>query len=179
MFVLIIGPMFSGKTTELITQINKYKYSNINNIKKNMCFVKNIDDRYGITNKLVSHPKNINMDAIVITSLDDIKLKNYDIIGIDEGHFYDSNKLINIIKKIFKLKKILILTMLNGDYKQQPFINFGKICALASKIKYKKSSCRICNKPASFTTTNKNFENKNIIKSDDGKIFFPVCYEHI
>jgi len=50
---LIIGPMFSGKSTELITSVNRYKHKN----KKTMLVKFAQDNRYSEGDKVVTHDK--------------------------------------------------------------------------------------------------------------------------
>ena len=51
-FKLIIGPMYAGKSTELLRSINKYKILN----KKIVVINHIINNRYGST-KLITHDK--------------------------------------------------------------------------------------------------------------------------
>ena len=78
---LIIGPMFAGKTTEMIRIVNKYKYA-----KKRCLFIKHvIDDRYN--KKYITTHNKITEIATTATKLMNLDVSNYDVIGIDEGQF--------------------------------------------------------------------------------------------
>ncbi len=48
---LIIGPMFSGKSTELISTVKRYKYKN----KKTILVKYDKDNRYSSEDKVVTH----------------------------------------------------------------------------------------------------------------------------
>jgi len=79
---LIIGPMYAGKSTELIRIINRYKC-----LKKNIITINHIfNDRYG-TSGLSTHNKEVVYDCIILDKLKnlekDILLKN-DVIIIEE-----------------------------------------------------------------------------------------------
>jgi thymidine kinase len=91
---MIIGPMFSGKSTELINSVNRYKHKN-----KNTILVKYAQDtRYTEGAKVVTHDKYLffhlyfrqESPALTTSFLREIfdELMLYDVIGIDEGQFY-------------------------------------------------------------------------------------------
>jgi len=63
------------------------------------------------------------------------KLKQYDIIGIDEGQFFPD------LVELVLLKKIVIVAALNADYKMEPFPNVSKLISKADKIKLLKAYC--------------------------------------
>ena len=86
---LIIGPMFSGKSTELQRRIRRHL------IAKHDCVVvkHSRDTRYSV-DSMATHDKQL-ISAISTTSLDDIyeELSKHDIIGIDEGQFFPEVRL--------------------------------------------------------------------------------------
>lgn len=81
---LIYGPMFSGKSTELLRRIRRF------NIAKKSCAVVKykFDTRYA-DEEMATHDKQL-IKAIPATLLVDIypSLKKYDVVGIDEGQFF-------------------------------------------------------------------------------------------
>ena len=81
---LVLGPMFSGKSTELLRRIRRYRFA-----KKNCVVVKyKFDTRYS-KEEVSTHDKQL-MPAIPATTLEEIypALQKYDVIGIDEGQFF-------------------------------------------------------------------------------------------
>ena len=82
---LLLGPMFSGKSTRLIERIRKYVYKN-----KKTIMIKFIgDQRYTKKSEVVTHDL-VKYDSIECQNLADSfeVLKNYDVIGVDEGQFF-------------------------------------------------------------------------------------------
>ena len=78
---LIIGCMFSGKSTELIRLVNRYK-----SIGKNILTINHsLDQRYS-RNMIVSHSGS--KVAAMQTSILPAEIDEYDIIAIDEGQFF-------------------------------------------------------------------------------------------
>lgn len=150
---LIIGPMFSSKTSGLIMMVRRYVVA-----KKKCIVIKYIGDiRYTDKPKVVSHD-NISYQAIEcgknLSVLEHIS--EYDVIAIDEGQFFLD--LVTFCEKWANKGKIVIVAGLDGDFKREPF---GQICQLipkAEKIQKLKAICQKCYKDASFS--------KRIITSD-------------
>ena len=83
--IVIIGPMFSGKSTKLIEIINRYVYK-----KKKVIMLKfHMDTRYSEKDILVTHD-NREYPAIPVSEIGPMMdtIKDYEVIGIDEGQFY-------------------------------------------------------------------------------------------
>lgn len=126
-FDLILGPMFSGKTTELIRQANRYKQIG----KKVLAINHSSDQRYETSN-ICSHDLKKAEQTISVQSLEDIFLsyneeyKNADVIVIDEIQFFD-NLADHICHMVEKDGKKVIAGGLDGDFMQRPF---GETCDL-------------------------------------------------
>ena len=81
---LIIGPMFSGKSTELMRRIKRHI------IAKHDCIVvKYINDTRYAVNEMATHDKQF-LKATSSSKLEDIyeSLMAHNVIGIDEGQFF-------------------------------------------------------------------------------------------
>jgi len=79
---LIIGPMFSGKTTELLRIANRLKSINDNILLVNY----EEDKRYSSEN--ISTHNLIQMNCTFTKNLLNLKYDSYDIICINEGQFF-------------------------------------------------------------------------------------------
>ena len=78
---LIIGPMFAGKSTELLRRVRRNEIAG-----KKCLYVKYIQDtRYD--NSSISTHDNLKKQAVAVRDLSDLgdTWKKYDVIGIDEG----------------------------------------------------------------------------------------------
>ena len=113
---LILGPMFSGKTTRLIEVIRKYTYK----AKKTIMIKFYADQRYSEKSEVVTHDL-MKYDSIDCKNLRDSMeiLKKYDVIGIDEGQFFPD--LVEVCEELALLKKIVIIAALNGDFRMSHF----------------------------------------------------------
>ncbi len=117
---LIIGPMFSGKTTELMRRINRHRAIGhqsliINSIKDTRCL-----------SQIMSHDNTI-LEAVKLEKLEDllsqteIELSNFHVVAIDESQFFSS--LVQFVTKtlIGQFGLHVIVTGLNGDFQQNLF----------------------------------------------------------
>lgn len=112
---IILGCMYSGKSTELIRRCRRYEA-----IDKNVLLINSIlDTRTG--NYIQTHEKD-KMKAIKTNLLNDIDIdliSRHDVIAIDEAQFF--NDLYEFVTKIEILDKIIIISGLDGDSDRKPF----------------------------------------------------------
>ena len=168
--VLILGPMFSGKSTRLIEIIRKYTYK----AKKTIMIKYFADKRYSEKSEVVTHDL-IKYDSIDCGNLGDSFeiLKNYDVIGIDEGQFFPD--LVEICEKLVLLKKIVIIADLNGDFRMEPFPVISRIISKADKIKLLKAYCFNCHKDAKFSL--RIVQSNETVLIGAGEAYKPACRE--
>lgn len=173
---LIIGPMFCGKTTELIRRTKIYKIAN----KKTLILSPSCDTR--ILNEELREKKynyiesrnGTHLECLKINNLfDTIKeVKDYDVVSIDEGQFFKDLK--NFVLEILEQNKIVLISALNGDYKQD---NFGEIFYLyphADEIYKFSSICYEC-KSENGTYTFRTSDSKELIELGDSNSYIPLC----
>jgi thymidine kinase len=165
---LILGPMFSGKSTRLVETVRKYTYKN-----KKTVLVNFIDDkRYSENSQIVTHDLN-KYDSLSCQMLGEIYdvIKNYDVIGIDEGQFYSD--VVNISEKLAYNGKIVIIAALSGNFKMEPFETVSKLISKADKIKLMKAYCFYCQKTAGFSLRTVCSDKEILIGA--GEAYRPVC----
>ena len=157
------GPMFSGKTANLLTT-----YFNMWNKKNILCFKPKINTRdKGIKSKKFTE----SVDAIEINNLKDILnyiKKNTRTIFIDEANFLKGD--VKILSDLSINNNIdIYICGLNMTSEQKPFGIMPNILAISDYIEISKSYCTICNREASFTYYEGN-KNSEIIVGDNGYI---------
>jgi thymidine kinase len=143
---VICGGMFCGKTEELLKRIRRAKIAKLSTI----IFKPHIDTRY-IKNKIVSHNNN-SMDSVIVkktTEIFDLG-KEYDVLGIDEAQFFDS-EIINVCKKLAKHNTRVIVAGLDNDYRGLPFGPMPEIMCQAEYLDKLRAICILCGNPASCT----------------------------
>lgn len=146
---VICGPMFSGKTEELINRLKRCKIANQNVI----VFKPIIDNRYKkkfITShsyqKISSFSIKKSYDILKIYFL--MKNKYISVIGIDEAQFF-ADSLINIVNLLLNFSYRIIIAGLDQDYLGNPFGIIPKFLSIADIIT---KQCAICIKCGSTAT---------------------------
>ena len=113
---IYLGPMFSGKSTELIRQFTRYSAIG----KKVLMINHSIDTR---TEDFIETHNQNRVIAVKTSRLcklieDDI-VNEYDVICVDEGQFFDD--LRDFILKLEHTDKIMYIAGLDGDSERKPF----------------------------------------------------------
>ena len=167
---LILGPMFSGKSTRLIELMRKYVYK----AKKTIMVKYYADQRYSQKSEVVTHDL-IKYDSInckiLRNSFD--TFKEYDVIGIDEGQFFAD--LVEVCEELALMGKIVLIAALNGDFRMEPFPVIQRIIAKADKIKLLKAYCFNCHKDAKFSL--RIVQSNETVLIGAGEAYKPACRE--
>ncbi len=144
---VICGPMFAGKTEELIRRTTRMKYS-----KKNyIVFKPIIDNRYS-ENEIVSHASRY-INAINIKNTKEIEEyidETIQAIIIDEIQFFDFD-IIDLIIKYAQNGIRVICAGLDADFKGEPFKNTAYLLAIAEKVTKLNAICVVCGAEATKT----------------------------
>lgn len=145
---VITGPMFSGKSSELIRRI---RVANIAE-QKVIIFKHSIDDRYD-KEHITTHDGE-RVKSIAVSNVSEIlnKLKNveFDVVAIDEAQFF-GEELVSLCKELVKLKYRVIVAGLDMDFRGEPFTPIPDLLAIADKIIKLKAVCSKCKGEASLT----------------------------
>ena len=167
---LILGPMFSGKSTRLIELMRKYVYK----AKKTIMVKYYADQRYSEKSEVVTHDL-IKYDSIncklLRNSFD--TLKQYDVIGIDEGQFFAD--LVEVCEELALMGKIVLIAALNGDFRMEPFPVIQRIISKSDKIKLLKAYCFNCHKDAKFSL--RIVQSNETVLIGAGEAYKPACRE--
>ena len=168
-FILIMGPMFSGKTTELISYGNKYT-----NIGKKVLAVNHCHDKRYSDGKICSHDKklfNNTLSVKKLTILSEIyidKLEESDVILIDELQFFDDT--IDEVRFLVEdLGKTVIASGLDGDFMQRPFGDVCRLVSFADEVKKLSAVCVLSENysEAPFTKRISNDRKQQLVGSSD------------
>lgn len=117
---LIIGPMFSGKSSKLIHEITTLADQGMQ-----VLYINHLKDQRQTQgdNSFSTHSSHYRglsskITAIKVENLDHLEIENYDVIGIDEGQFYPD--LLKVVEWL-NYRKIVFVAGLDGDAYRQPF----------------------------------------------------------
>jgi thymidine kinase len=143
---LICGPMFSGKSEELMRRLRRVGYA-----RKSAILVKPaIDDRYSV-NEVVSH-EGQRMAARVVGKPEAILAlaAGCDVVGVDEGQFMDDS-LIDVCEELVERGVRVVIAGLELDYRQEPFGPMPRLLAMADEVAKLKAVCHSCGEAAMYT----------------------------
>ncbi len=147
---VITGPMFSGKSEELIRRLKRARIAR----QRVTCYKPDIDLRYHRT-AIASHSAQTH-EARTVTSAarlrDDLlpQLEEIDVIGIDEAQFFDSSLQELAMNLIHKGKRVLIAG-LDTTYAAEPFGPIPNLMAIADEVTKLSAVCMVCGAPAIHT----------------------------
>ncbi|MCB2306381.1 thymidine kinase [Clostridium estertheticum] len=144
---VIIGPMYSGKSEELIRRIRRTKIAK----QKVQVFKPEIDDRYS-KDDVVSHCGEKEEAVRVKNSLQILDLLDADtqVIAIDEVQFFDKG-IIDIITSLADNNKRVICAGLDMDFRGEPFGPIPALLAIAEFVDKIQAICVVCGNPATRT----------------------------
>jgi thymidine kinase len=168
---VILGCMFSGKTTALIKEY--YEWASIGKIP--LCINYKGDNRYSNSNSMYSHDGKY-IECIKTAKLGDIDkdlIDRSDIILINEGQFFPD--LLQYCKLwCDEYGKIVTVCGLKGDYNREPFEQMSYLIPHAEEIENLHAYCKSCNDGtlAHFTHRKSDEKEKVLIGVD---MYEPLC----
>ena len=141
---VICGPMFSGKTEELLRRIRRATIAN----KSVKIFKPEIDKRYHNTN-ITSHDHNA-FNAITTHHSSEIEqlAGDAEVIAVDEAQFFDE-QLPDVCEKLALKGSRIIVAGLDLDFKGHPFGPMPHLLAIAEYITKLHAICMVCGNIAS------------------------------
>lgn len=171
---LYIGPMYSGKSTELIKQVRLFKVIN----KRVLILKPHIDTRYD-ANRIISHngEKEDSITTDNLLEISDDTLKEYEIIIIDEGQFFKSLKEV-CLNWVDNLHKHVIIGGLDGDFQRAPFGEILDLIPHADKYIKLTALCKYCNDGTPGIFSKRIINNQDQILIGGSESYIPVCRHH-
>jgi len=171
---LIIGNMFSGKTSELIRRINREKSIN----KRILVINYSLDNRYS-SDSVCSHDLT-KAKCLKISKLFDIPegmINDYDSFFIDEGQFFPD--LYNYVKKLVEVhRKHVVVSGLDGDSNRNLFGDILHLVPICDTVDKLRAYCSKCKDGTYAPFTKKLRENNNLVDIGGIDKYIPVCRNH-
>ncbi|MFW5914061.1 MAG: thymidine kinase [Bacillota bacterium] len=159
---VIVGPMFAGKTEELLRRIRRLEYAK----KSVVVFKPRIDNRYD-EDSIISHNKtraqSVNIDAAeeIFDHID----STTDVVAIDEVQFLD-DAILDVIDFLVQKGKVVMTSGLDLDFRAEPFAFVPILMARAEYVMKLSAVCVKCGAPATRT--------QRIIDGKPAKYYDPV-----
>jgi len=176
---LILGPMFSGKTSALQSIIRRHEVLGL----KCVAYKPQIDGRYGDDEYIYSHDK-VRVSAIPVTYLTQqalySKYEESTLIVIEEGQFFKD--LYEFVLKAVEVDgKHVIVAGLDGDRFRKPFGQLLQLIPLADRITKLTSLCKLCATSGQATPALFSYgstESTDIVHVGGAECYMPLCRKH-
>lgn len=174
---IILGPMFAGKSSELLGTIRKYSAIGW----PIFVITHSSDTRYSEKPEIVSHDKERH-PALAVGYLDTVltTLAYIDarLIIIEEAQFFTGLKEF-VINAVEKDKKDVICVGLDGDTKRQPFGELLELIPYCDSVEKRHAFCKRCNTPVAALFTHSEKKSKDDqVEIGGEEIYEPLCRMH-
>lgn len=141
---VICGPMFAGKSTELIRRLVEASEAGLEVLGVKSA----IDDRYHPT-AITTHT-DVKFDGVTVSSAHELVDLEADVIGLDECHFFDDG-LRDACRTLMDRGTRIIMAGLDRTSFNEPFHEMGQLLVEADEVTKLEGSCSICGQRAVHT----------------------------
>jgi len=147
---VITGPMFSGKSEELIRRLKRARIAR----QRVACYKPDIDLRYHRT-AIASHGSQTH-EAHTVTNVERLRealfpqLHEIDVVGVDEAQFFDE-AIIPLSVELVHLGKRVVMAGLDTTFTAEPFGPIPALMAIADEVTKLSAVCMVCGQPAIHT----------------------------
>ena len=168
---IIMGNMFSGKTTEMIRRLKRYKV-----IGKQVVVINSQKDIRSTKEVLRTHD-NVTFRCIKTNDLTTVNTEGCEVVALDEAQFFTGLK--PFVEKELEAGRIVLLAGLDGDYKQRKFGNLLDCVPLADEVTKLTAMCMDCldGTPGPFTKRIVKSTKLELVGGDD--MYKAVCRKHL
>jgi thymidine kinase len=147
---VITGPMFSGKSEELIRRLKRAQIARLRVVS----FKPDIDLRYQ-PDAIATHSAQT-IEAVAVRDVERMRavlfpvLDTIDVVGIDEAQFFDGT-LIGLAMELVQAGKRVLLAGLDTTFAGEPFAPIPELMAIADEVLKLSAVCMVCGAPAIHT----------------------------
>ena len=147
---VVVGPMFSGKSEELIRRLKRARIAK----QRVACFKPDIDLRYHRTS-IASHSSQTH-EAETVANVERLRaslagvLDDVEVIGIDEAQFFDAG-IIPLTMELVHMGKRVLIAGLDTTFNAEPFGPIPALMAIADEVTKLSAVCMVCGAPAIHT----------------------------
>ena len=147
---VVVGPMFSGKSEELIRRLKRARIAR----QRVACFKPDIDLRYHRT-AIASHSSQTH-DAVTIANVAEMRrdlyrqMQEIEVVGIDEAQFLDDS-VVQLAGELVHLGKRVLIAGLDTTFTGEPFGPIPALMAVADEVTKLSAVCMVCGAPAVHT----------------------------
>lgn len=177
--IVITGPMFCGKSEELIRRLHRHRYA-----RHQIIAVKpKLDNRQNsIRSRRVQDEGSVTMEefpAFEINAAQELlsllREHHPDVLAIDEAQFFGP-WLFTVLTELLRhqnLDMTIYVVGLDQDAWSRPFGQMGKLMACADEVQKLTAICMVCGQPAGLSC--KVGGGNKLVETGDGDIYQARC----
>lgn len=151
---VITGPMFSGKSEELIRRLRRAEIARL----RVLCLKPEIDTRFG-REAIASHSRQ-RLEALPVRTVEEMRAavvaetggptgtaRRFDVIGVDEAQFFD-RELVGQVEAWVRAGYRVVAAGLDMTFAGEPFGPVPALMAIADEVVKLSAVCMVCGAPA-------------------------------
>ena len=172
---IIIGNMFSGKTSELIRRLKRYRV-----LGKKISVINSAKDARSAEQVIHTHDE-VEFDCIKVNHLADTLLNegfcDSEVVAIDEAQFFTNLK--DFVHMCLFLKKTVIVAGLDADYKQDKFGEILECIPVAESVTKLSALCMKCKDGTLGPFTKRTVYTDEVELVGGSESYEAVCRHHL
>mmetsp|Transcript_13696 Transcript_13696/g.43287 ORF Transcript_13696/g.43287 Transcript_13696/m.43287 type:complete len:345 (-) Transcript_13696:748-1782(-) len=170
---VILGPMFSGKSTELLERVEGLE------ARGKVCLVVKpaVDNRY--SQSAVTTHTGRSRECVTVLRLSELlgsdAFKSADVVAVDEAQFFPD--LVEFCLEASEGRGIAVVVAgLDGDFRRRPFGQTLDLIPLADSAMKMLADCGVCGKGAMFSLRTVGSQSTTLVGGAES--YMPVCRRH-
>ncbi|MGH9587832.1 MAG: thymidine kinase [Acidobacteriaceae bacterium] len=169
---VITGPMFSGKSEELIRRLRRAQIAK----RLVLCFKPDLDLR-GRRFAIASHSAQT-LNANTVANVGELKesllpvIAEIEVVGIDDAQFFDRS-LVRLALELTHMGKRVIVAGLDTTYAGEPFPPVPELLAIADEVVKLSAVCTQCGAPA--VHSQRLIANQSLVLPGNGDLYEARC----
>ena len=180
---IVTGPMFSGKTEELLRRLNRAKWARAAGAANGALVLKPaIDDRYG--SGVIATKKLVNGESVITDSHPAIDVETEEdaaraleeageikLLVVDEGQFllWLDKFVARLLKERAENELNIVISGLDQDANRRPFGPMPELLAMADNVVKLTAICFLCGEKAGLTKRMDNTSRAQVQIGDSDK----------
>jgi len=174
---IVLGPMFSGKSSYLLTCIRRYKEMGW----PMYTITSNLDKRYTTESKIVNHNQEYAIADASVKYLELVRDKREylesKVLIIEEGQFFP-DLLEFVLEAVEVYEKHVIVAGLDGDASRKPFGKLLELIPYCDNIVKLKALCKKCNNGTEALFTSKKTYDNTTVDIGGSEKYEALCRKH-
>lgn len=173
-FIVYTGPMFSSKTSKLLSSLERYKYQH----KKVIVYKPEIDDRYSATDVITHGGLKVSANCVksgadIIEHLSTLN-ENPHVIAVDEAFMIPG--VAETLIWLFRNGYSVLVSSLELSATGTSFSEIEKLMPWATKVEKCTAICTVCGRDAHYT--HKKQLGGDEIEVGGSELYEPRCILH-